>query len=181
MRLESKDAIYEASQYETDSDGCAIIKAMIGENCLCPFARSREERLSGEFANYLEVNAKQIPKIKTLHLQFEQNAGENLEVEERQKFEKAIKKEFAEKIVSTRIEIKSSVRFSVIMMLLGILMLLALYLNITYGEGVLREILTIVAWVFIWNATDTYFYKYTSKKSLLINYERLLLARIEFI
>ncbi|MGN1227936.1 MAG: hypothetical protein ACI4TX_04760 [Christensenellales bacterium] len=179
MNDEIKNDIKQAEKYEIDNSGNAIIYSNISTDFLCPYAISGQERISSEFSSFLEVNAKQVPLKYNLHLRLKQSQALSEDEKDRVKF--AIKNDFAEKIVSIKTALKSSMTYSIIMMVLGILMIFVIVLNNAYGVGILKEILTIVDWVFIWNAVDTYFFKYVGQKANLRNYERLLASTIEFV
>lgn len=140
------------------NDQTQIIETRISDetSILSPFSGAKPT-ISGEFADYLDRQLPHPSKTGELELVF---VCETITKEEEATYESAIKTHYESELQKTEIDVKRNGVGSLIMLILGSIFL---SLVITMTSLKLSEVLTgifdILAWVFVWEAMDLFFFR----------------------
>lgn len=123
---------------------------------LSPFSGATPT-ISGEFADYLDRQFPHPSKTVELELLF---VCETITKEEEAMYETAVKTHYKAELQKTEIDVKRNGVGSLIMLILGSIFL-ALVFTMTSLElsEVLTGIFDILAWVFVWEAMDLFFFR----------------------
>ena len=145
----------KSSQLKEDAEGDAIIDVQVESKneIFSKFNYEEGDILTTEFTDYLWNKAKLVPTNKNLHIKV--YANEELNVN---KVENAIKKHYKNEYIEVKSELSYLGRFSLINLILGIITLaVLLVLHNVFDNYFLVSIVDILAWVFVWEAFDSFF------------------------
>lgn len=166
----------ETNSYDGRSEEADVINVKIdGREQLYSSYSYSGDKLNGEFSEYVFEKAKSVP-IKNditirLHTKCNVNPSE---------VGQAIKGHYRSEYSESKKEHKRITLFSVIMTLLGIIALTALILINHFTDNLyITSIVEIAAWVFIWEAVDSYFLQRPVVKAKCILIQRIYTAKIE--
>ncbi len=156
-----------------------IIETVISDenSILSPFS-GKEPTISGEFADYLETSLPHASKTETISLAFQ---CETITPDEEKTYERAIKNYYARELEKTNLDLKRNGVGSLVMLILGALFL-SLVITMTTLElsEVLTGIFDILAWVFVWEAMDLFFFRRREISEKRKKCQAILSAKITF-
>jgi len=146
---------------------------------LSEFSSKNTPVISSSVAEFLEESAYGVPLKNGITLNIESNCiDENEKIE----YEKAIREYYSEKYVSNEKELKKHHAISYFLIVLGVFILaLAIYFNVKFGFLICSEIMDIVAWVFLWEATDILCFKSKELRDKRKKYLAFLSMEINFV
>ncbi len=178
-KFRNADKEIRASNYVLDSEGDAIInvKACDSEHIFSQFNFDSNEKLNPELEEYIVDKAKSVPLNKDIKIKIytEKEADQ-------QEVASALKNNFKKDYWMTKEELKRTLVFSLIMFLVGTAFLISLlFMHKFFYNNYLEIVLEIVAWVFIWEAVDSFFLQRSLLKRVKLRYLKLYLADIEVI
>lgn len=149
---------------EVDESGLRVINMTVRDdsNFISPFSYSDEPILSEECASFIGGSLKPKNFKDDVHLKIHSNV---IDEEEKVVYESAIRKYFEVEYVKEKQKSKRHTFISIIMMLCGVFLLaLLVLLDSAFSLGIWLEIIDIVAWVFLWESADIFFFeRYVSR------------------
>ena len=169
VTTEIKDIISnnEFKSYVEDNETSTIIVHFNEDNIYNDF--SGKSLLSNEVYEYVDDAFALVNK--KLKLNFNFVYSDSIKDDEKIQIEKAFKSHYALQIIQGKKQTHRTRLISYILLAFGILFLI-LYGLLIWLEGnfIFESIIEIVAWVFIWEAADTYFFlNHSNKKELVKN------------
>ena len=163
-----------------DESGRQLVKIHVSDdsNFLSPFSTDGLPMLSSETAEFLEHSIKHLRPDTPLHIDIE---GQCIEAEERILYEKAIRiyyhAEFSETVRNIR---KNTIQTVTMTFLAALTFALALILTNRAVQSVFLEMIDVVAWVFMWEAADIFFFQRSTLRMKRLRYFNLIQADISF-
>lgn len=139
-----------------DDDGNFVIDMIVRDdtNFLSPFSESRVPVVNGDVASFVENRTKSVGTKEKLKLKIHSTC---IDKTEQEIYKTAIKEYFSESCAEVDAKIKRNNIISIFLLLLGILTLSAMFVLEKYSiSGIWTEVVDIVAWVFLWEATDIF-------------------------
>lgn len=123
---------------------------------LSPFS-GKEPTISGEFADYLETSLPHSSKTENVKLLFQ---CETITPDEETMYERAIKNYYERELEKTNLDLKRNGSGSLITLILGAIFLSLVVMMTTLElSEVLTAIFDILAWIFVWEAMDLFFFR----------------------
>ncbi len=141
-------------QYQKDEEGRAIICMNVknDEGFLSEFSESDTPVISSEVAEFIENSTSFIPISEELTLRIHSDC---IDDQEKVLYNSAIKEYYLQKYITNEQEIKRNRLLVLFLGLAGILVLAAeLIYDFCVGNAMWTEVIDIVAWVLLWEATD---------------------------
>ncbi len=141
-------------KYQKDENGRAIICMNVknDDDFLSEFSESNTPVISPAVAEFMEHSAHAIPPKEAFSLHIHSNC---IDDEEKVLYQSAIKEYYLQRYIATEQEIK---RNRLLVFLLGIAGVSVLIFGIIFdykiGNAIWSEVIDIVAWVLLWEATD---------------------------
>lgn len=163
-----------------DESGRQLVKIHVSDdsNFLSPFSTDGLPMLSSETAEFLEHNIKHLRPNTPLHIKIE---GQCIDPQERILYEKAIRSyyhaEFAEIVRNIR---KNTIQTVTMTLLAALTFAFALILTQRDMESIFLEMIDVVAWVFMWEAADIFFFQRSALRMKRLRYFNLIQADISF-
>lgn len=164
-----------------DEDNRLIVNLSIknDDGFLSPYSLKGEPQLAGETAEFLEHSIKNTKHTDDISFHVHSSViDENEQVE----YKQAIKYYYTHEITEVKIKMKRNAISSVLMILLGILVFaLRIIFSSVFPNEIFLSVLDVVAWVFVWEATDLFFFRRTELRQELLQYLKIYTADIKFI
>lgn len=161
-------------------DGYAHINVKINDknDLYSPYS----EFISEDFTEYIRDASSPISRLDAIAIDIE---GGSLKQDEKKEFLTQFKYYYNLKYELSRREYHQTIFSAILLLLVGSLFLI-LEIVLVYGFGfdsnaLIPQILTIVSWVFVWDATDVFFFQKRKVKSDSLLYFKLCFAPINFI
>lgn len=130
---------------------------------LSKFSTSSTPVISGEVAEFLENATNGLKANQPLSLKI---TSECIDQTEKGVYTKAIKQYYCQNLVKVKREIKTNNIISLCLALIGVIILtLAVFLEYKWDSVIWSEVVDIAAWVFLWEAVDTKFFKTKEAKT----------------
>ena len=165
---------------EVDEEGRNLVRICVADDrdFLSPFSGDGIPLLSADTAEFLEDRLKNLRSDASLHLCLE---GSCIDAEERKMYDSAIRNYYHLEFLETERELrKNSVQSTVMTVFAALLFALALVLD-SYGvRAVLLNMLDVVAWVFMWEAADLFFFRRSDMRLRRLRAFHLIQSRISF-
>ena len=127
-----------------------------------PFSTNGLPMLSSETAEFLEHSIKHLRPDTPLHIEIE---GQCIDAEERILYEKAIRSYYHAEFSETVRNIRKNTIQTVTMTFA-----LALILTNRAAQSVFLEMIDVVAWVFMWEAADIFFFQRSTLRMKRLRY-----------
>lgn len=140
--------------FDKDEEGRAIVNISIRdkEQVLSPFHYEDKEIINEEFAGMLDNIAKSVPLKQQINLSIK---CENITESEKEEFSEATKNYYENKILDSQIRMKKAYSIFAVCVVLSIISLGLLFLaHFFKAPEILTEVVDILVWVFVWEATD---------------------------
>ena len=175
----AKSNITRENEFITDSEGNAIIsiKAAREEQIFSEYSYDSDSKLNENLAAYILDSSKYLPLAQDIKLKV--YTSKSIDADE---VTNAIKFRFRKEYVDAKNQIHRNSLFSLAMLIAAILTLGFLFLmNAFFYNLYLWTIFEIVAWVFAWEATDSFFLQRTGLRRHRLTMLKLYSAGIEII
>lgn len=169
----------EESLYKFDEDGRCIIDVVVNdEDSILSSFSGNDPTISNEFSEYIEnkTTIKHIKNQLTINI-----ICDTIDEKEEVLYREAIKNNYILKYLESRKEMIRDFIIAGAMLLVGILVLiLAVILELNGKNNIILEIYDIIAWVFVWEATDIVFFKRTITNLKRKKYYCLMNAKVNY-
>ena len=154
-------------------DGVVHLNINTSAEILSPYRENNQPLISGEFAQFLENSVKDISVKQDLVLEINcSNACKDL-------IAPGIKNYYYNQFVESERNLKRNLLFSLTSLLAGIIVLLLTNIFQYYDLSfVLTNTLDILAWVFVWEAFDLFFFRRTEYKYIQYRQMNFINAKI---
>ncbi len=142
-----------------DEQGNVIINMHVKDdtNFLSVFSFSDAPVISNEVAEFLEASTKELPPKQGLALRIKSSC---IDEDEKPIYTEAIREYYRKGYGESRRELKRNNIISLILAILGaVILAVAVFLEYNYESVIWAELVDIAAWVFVWEAVDTKFFK----------------------
>ncbi len=146
---------------------------------LSPYSSDNEEIISDEVAGFLENSAKQIKPTSSLKINIK---SKTIAENEKPIYLRAIKNYYENESAEIKRNLKFNLIATLILFAISVVVLLVLFLVVAkFNIQVLTEIVTIMAWVFLWEAVDLFFIRRPLLRRELHRCENLKNSEIVFL
>lgn len=146
---------------------------------LSPYSSDNEEIISDEVAGFLENSAKQIKPTSSLKINIK---SKTIAENEKPVYLRAIKNYYENESTEIKRNLKFNLIATLILFAISVVVLLVLFLVVAkFNIQVLTEIVTIMAWVFLWEAVDLFFIRRPLLRRELHRCENLKNSEIVFL
>ena len=146
---------------------------------LSPYSSDNEEIISDEVAGFLENSAKQIKPTRSLKINIK---SKTIAENEKPVYLRAIKNYYENESAEIKRNLKFNLIATLILFAISVVVLLVLFLVVAkFNIQVLTEIVTIMAWVFLWEAVDLFFIRRPLLRRELHRCENLKNSEIVFL
>lgn len=146
---------------------------------LSPYSSDNEEIISDEVAGFLENSAKQIKPTRSLKINIK---SKTIAENEKPVYLRAIKNYYENESAEIKRNLKFNLIATLILFAISVVVLLVLFLVVEkFNIQVLTEIVTIMAWVFLWEAVDLFFIRRPLLRRELHKCENLKNSEIVFL
>lgn len=163
-----------------DEQGNVVINMHVKDdtNFLSVFSVSEAPIISSEVAEFLEASTKELLPKEKLALHIRSACIDN---EEESIYTEAIREYYSKSYRESCRELKRNNLISLVLAIIGaIILAVAVYIECRYSSVIWSELVDIAAWVFVWEAVDTKFFKTRQIKALGQRYRALASMKIEF-
>ena len=178
---ELKKNVEIAEEIEETENGNAIIDIAVNDldDFYSPYSPKGYKLLNPEMIDYIDEYSKGIPAKQELTLRI---SAQNKSDDSKDRIEKTIRRTYAEKIASVNDDLRRNLMSSIIFMIVGLIFLVGVIITSTYEfSEAIYEVLDIIAWVFIWEAVDTFFMERHKKRVEKIKYAKIAVSEIIFV
>lgn len=174
-RTLDKEIMSRIKNAQDDDTFCMDIKVENSNQIFSKFNYDNEDTLNPEFCEHLLTNAKLMPPMADIKIKIHSN--ENIDPK---KVSTAIKSHFTRDYAETKNSLAKNNISSLISLLLGILSLaiLIIFYN-SFDNFYVTTIIEIIAWVFVWEAADRFFYDRSRIKQKLFILQKIYSAEVE--
>ena len=169
--------ITKGDAYKETKSGDAIIslKACKREEIFSSYNYNSDDVINKDLTDYVWHKSKLVPLGQNIKLQMFCN--EDISKEE---VSSALKNYYRAEYLDAKSELKNKTRFSLVCLFLGVITLLVLSLfNTILNNFYLTTVIDILAWVFVWEAFDVFFFQRSITIRKLKQIQRLYTAKIE--
>jgi len=170
--------IMESLPHSNSSENFIVnIKTEHQNQILSSFNYDNKDTLNSDFCDYLWKNAKMMPPNDDLQINIYSNDNIN-----EQEVIRATKSHYAREYAEEKLKLSRTNFVALTSLLLGILSLaLLLIFYSVYNNFYLTTLTEIMAWVFVWEAVDKFFYGRTNIKRNCILIQKIYSAEINVI
>lgn len=144
---------------EVDNENRVVINMTVKDdsNFLSVFSHNDDPVISTEVADFIETNANAAHPKEKLTLRIHSNC---IDASEKTTYAKAIKNYYSEKNIANSRAMKRNNVILLILLILGVAVLaFSMFLSSAVENEVWPEVVDIIAWVLIWEATDIGIFK----------------------
>lgn len=148
------------------------------EDILSPFANDKAI-ISRDLVEFLDYKLSPVIIKKDLHIKI---SCQNLSDDEKKLYEQAIKNYYEELYFIKKREVYQKTLISLILLMIGVLVIILTIILEETGENIIKaRVNDIIAWVFVWEAVDIFFFQrpkvsFDKRKS-----QKMMNATIEYI
>lgn len=175
---EADREITKDSVYMIDSEDNAVIniKAERQEQIFSQYNYDSNEKLNPELHEFIVDKARFVPAPKDIRIRLYTGTSIN-----EKEVEMAIRNDSKKEYIETKKESRRNLIFSAIMLIVGCLFLALMVLLHSYFDSIYLEVIDILAWVFVWEAADSFFLQRMEIKHKMRTYLKLYSAEIEVV
>ena len=165
-------------QKEREMDDCVVdVKLEHGEEVFSRFNYEHKSTLNDGFSDYLWKNSKMSAKGKDLTIRIH-----SLKPLDRKEVKSAIQNHYKEEYLEAKDEMKKTAIFSFSTLIVGILFLSLFFVFHEFvSHYIVDTVAEIIAWVFIWEAVDSFFLRRTLLRNKCRRIQRIYSAEIEIV
>ena len=156
----------------------AVIKVLINDKE--EFFNIRDPRqltINKDLIEYITEEAENIPNKYKINIEF---YSDDLSDEEKKKIIEMIKSYYGLKIYSCKSSIKQGVLKAIMFSIFGAFFIACSHLNSSLFNFVYNEVIYVIGWVLLWEATDTFLFSNSKDKVRKKNYKQLYNADVLF-
>lgn len=143
-------------EHKRDEQGRVVVDMMIMDdsNFLSPFSKDKVPVISPDVATFIENRTSSVLPKEKLVLNIH---GKSISKTESNVYKTAIEEYYTQKYVQNERDIRRNNIFSLVLALFGIITLVVLGVFEPMLNFIWKEVLDIVAWVFLWESADICF------------------------
>lgn len=179
-KIKKNQRVKLAQEFDYSEDGATIIEVGVKdyEDVISPYSVKSYAMLNYDFAKYIYTMCDQVPIRDDIEIDiFMENEPSS---KRKSNITTAIRTYFAEKIVSLQKSMRATkIKCAFMFILAALTFALMFFIGDSINE-VLLEVISVFAWILLWDASEDVFYAQSENRTMLINYYRLLRASIEF-
>ena len=171
----------EANTPEVDEQNRPVVNISVSDDShfVSEYCAEGKPQLTQETASFLEHSIKHIKSEKQLVFKIKSSV---IDEEEKVKYKRAIKNYYAQEVAEVSHQIRTNSKMSLIMVFVGIIVFVLNFMLSTMNTfSIMLSVLDVVAWVFVWEAVDIFFFRRHEIKSRLKKCIKLLTAEVEFV
>lgn len=179
-KIKKNQRVKLAQEFDYTEDGAAIVEVGVKdyEDVISPYCVKSYAMLNPEFARYIYSMTEQVAIREDIEIDiYMENEPSN---KRKSNITTAIRTYFAEKIVTLQKSMRATTTKCVIMFILAALTFALMFFIGNSINEVVLEVISVFAWILLWDASEDIFYNQSENRTKLINYYRLLRANIEF-
>ena len=154
-KLKKSTPMKEAEDIEYDDQGNAIINVGLKEleDFFYPCSFKTYDMVSKDVIEYVEMFAGQVPQKDDLSIDiYTEEPTDNFD---KKRIRRAVKRHYAEKIVTQNKTMKKDILWGSILLLLGILVaVLEFVVLYVWGQPFVDLLISIIAWTFFWDGFE---------------------------
>lgn len=167
----------EAYKEAKNGDAIIAIKAPTREELFSKYNYNKDDVINKDLADYIWQKSKLIPFNHDIKLQVYTNE----EIKEKE-VRSALNTYYRSEYLDAKSEIKKNTIFSLLCLAFGVITLILLsLLSSKFDNFYLVSITDILAWVFVWEAFDVFFFQRSHGIRKLKEIQRLYTAKIEIV
>lgn len=173
--------VEEANTPELDEAGRPIIHITVADDShfISPYSTANAPQLTHETAEFLEHSIKHLKNDNQIKFVI---SGKTIDENEKVIYKRAIRNYYMQEIAETKSELKHNSAISILMTFIGIIVFsIGLLLNHYNIFPLILSIVDVVAWVFVWEAVDVFFFRRSALRAEQLKYLKILTAEIDFI
>ncbi len=166
---------------ERDEEGRVVVKMKVADdsNFLSVFSDSETPMISGEVAEFLENSTFSLNPNEELTLRVYSDC---IDDKEKVVYKSAIKEYYEKRYLENECKRKRYNVMALFMALFGVLVLAAsIFIGYRFGSAIWAEVVDIVAWVLLWEATDVKFFTMRDISILKRRYSAFISMKIEYV
>ena len=179
MKKQADERIRTAKE-EYDEDGRAIIDITVRDDSafLSEFSVGEEVIINNSVAQFLEHSASSLAPKEQITLKIHSDC---IDDKEKKIYKKAISEYYFDRYRANEKDISRNNIAVCLLMLVGLFVLFLMIIFDSLGmSGIALEIMDIVAWVFVWEATDLFFFAQLALKRQRNRFLALINAKVEY-
>ncbi len=178
-KLKKTPAYKEALEHKRDKEGRVKINVGIKDanQLFSPFAYKSFELLDSGVTEYIDMNEAQIPIQEEISLDI--YTEEKTTNEEKKRIRRAVKRHYAENIVTLKRKVRRKTWAGVTFSVLGLLLLLAeAFLYAKVANFYLDTIMAVIGWLFLWDGMEVFLWDRSDLRREEIKSYRLMNAKV---
>lgn len=167
-------------EYRRDDEDRVVVDMYVKDdtNFLSEFSSNDTRVIDGSVAEFLENATHALPPSEPLALHIKSDC---IDETEQRLYKAAIKEYYTEKYRANQREWRIQNRIALILGALGVLLLaFSVFWQYRFGGVIWAEVIDIAAWVFVWEAVDTKFFKMRELSHWRKRYAALISMKIEY-
>ncbi len=146
-------------QHIYDGEGREVIDMHVScdDDFLSPYTVGDKPYISGELAEFLDEAVKPLDLSRGLHIEI---SGKTIDGDERPVYREAFKNYYCRRIADVSAKLRRNLIAAVVMLIIAAAVLSVYVTMEVLGYNyVILELVDIVAWVFMWEAADKFFFE----------------------
>lgn len=169
------------NEIKFNDDGEAIIECKIGneKDMFSPYDINKDRTIDDDFNNYLIEETGIIPLRHNLEIKI--HVKNDCTTETQSQITSALKRFYSFKLTQSKVNLKKSFLLATILYVIGILALIAMPFASQLSNIPVYELLLILIWFCVWEASDILLFKTSHQKNQQLNMIRIYNAKITFI
>lgn len=144
-------------EFDEDKKGRSVIKINVSDetDVLSKYNDDGQEIIGGEMADFINNLVKSVPKDKEIVLDVK---CADYSEEKAKRYKNAIVNYYINEFADKDAKLKNNLIISIILFAVGVLGFAALYLlNLFNAYWLIRDIVEVTSWVFLWETVDVFF------------------------
>lgn len=174
------ESIERENAVAVDDDGRSLIEINVSDDSgfLSPYSVNSLPLISSETADFLNHSIRHVKADSQLNITF---VGSEISQEERPVYERAVHNYYRQEFLEKTREVRKNTLQSMIMLIMGIVVFaVAILLSKSEMKPLFLNILDVVAWVFVWESVDLFFFRRPQLRKEQLRGLKILTAKIEF-
>ena len=170
-----KEIMSNFKNMQNDDTFTIDVKVENSNQVFSKYNYNKDDTLNYEFCDHLLNNAKLMPSTSDMKIRI--HSSENLDAS---KVKNALKSHFSRDYAETKLDLLKTKITALTSLILGILSLaiLIIFYNV-FDNFYITTIIEIIAWVFVWEAADKFFYDRTQIKRKCLILQKIYTAQVE--
>lgn len=160
---EIEEIIDEAEEIHYDKSGNVVIRVGLKskDDFYSPYSDKNYKILNEDMLTFIEKNAQDVPNNETVALEImsDNEIGEN----EQEQMADAIRRQYAENLTTLNLKLKKNMFLVLLFSIIGLgFLTLAIFLEKLEISSILENTIMIIAWVFLWDGAEHFFFTHIS-------------------